>query len=307
MTTEADLTRLRTAVLQTIAYGDVFDYPMTVTEIHRYLIGHKASLPAVEQLLTSDPWQNGRLASKDKGYLMLPGREAIVVKRQQRARHARQLWPEAIRYGRLIARLPFVRMIAVTGSLAVDNPAREADIDYLIVTENGRLWVCRAFIIAIVRLAARRQLTLCPNYILSQSQIEFKEHNLYTAHEVAQMIPVAGQTTYQQLRQANKKWLMSYLPNAAGPPRTLIHEPESLAAGRRWLENSLRSRPGQWVEQWEMQRKIRKFRRQHQDRPTDTMFNADCCKGHFTAHNDRILTAFQTRLESYQLAGNKHG
>ena len=147
-------TNLEAAILQTVAYVDGFDYPLTAAEVHRFLIGIAATPEQVSNIL-----ENGRLIphqlSRQDHYYMLPGREEIAAIRQQREVNARQLWPYAQQYGCAIARLPYVRMVSVTGSLAVNNAIEGADIDYLIVTENGRLWLTRAFVILIVRIAAR--------------------------------------------------------------------------------------------------------------------------------------------------------
>lgn len=290
------LTTLEQAIWQTVAYVDVFDYPLTITEIHRYLEGIPATMSDVTRALA-----NGRLSpqylAQHNGYYMLAGRESIVARRVQRENLSRHLWPAAIRYGRFIGNLPFVRMVAVTGSLAVNNVDEYADIDYLVVTENGRLWLCRAFIIAIVRLAARHHLTLCPNYLLTQRALQFPDQNLYTAHEVAQMVPLSGWETYDRLRQANP-WITTFIPNAVGPPPHLSSkQPASRLV--QWLgELPWRTPLGDWLEHWEMQRKIRKFQTQvHHSHETD--FTADWCKGHFDAHNYRTMSAYQVRLNSH--------
>ncbi len=69
-------------------------------------------------------------------------------------------------------------------------------------------------------------------------------------------------------------------------------QPESGPA--QWSED-LRTPLGQWLDHWEMQRKIRKF--QPQAAGSDAAFSRDWCKGHFDAHKQYALTAYQTRLE----------
>jgi hypothetical protein len=285
------------AILLTLAYADIFDYPLTVAEVHRYLVGAAAPPAAIRAAL-----EGGRLARRSLvhhgGYVMLPGREAIVAKRQRRAAVAAKLWPRALRYGRAVARLPFVRMVAVTGALAMDNVEPEADIDFLIVTEPGRLWLCRALVIGIVRLAARWNDRLCPNYFLSEQALVIREHTLYTAHELVQMVPLAGLATYQRMRRLNP-WADTFLPNADGPPR---HSP----AGRvpdhpanRLLEAALRTPAGGWLERWEMDRKVLKFSRQRNG-AAETAFCADWCKGHFDGHGERTQAAFTDRLRAIE-------
>lgn len=288
----AALTPLETAAWQAVAYVDVFDYPLTAGEIHRYLENVTATRAEVEEVLA-----NGRLLPHYLAhigpYYTLTGRESTVAVREVRATIARRLWPAAHHYGRLIASLPFVRMVAVTGSLAMNNADEGADIDYLIVARNGRVWLSRAFAIAIVRLAERRGTSLCPNYILAERALEFPDRNLYTAHEVAQMIPLSGLEMYHRVRQINN-WTDAFLPNATGLPHQVTNGRAPHHYLRRLAELPLRTPVGHWLETWEMRRKIHKFQ-QHPD-TSEAAFSPDWCKGHFDTHKQYALTAYQARL-----------
>src|SRR5262245_51371862 len=122
------------AAIRAIAYADVFDYPLHATEVHHFLHGVAATRAATTASLDRCIGASGRLTCRNDFYT-LRGREDLVELRRRRAEHARGLWPVAVWYGRLIARLPFVRMVSVTGSLAWDNADAGGDIDYLVVTE----------------------------------------------------------------------------------------------------------------------------------------------------------------------------
>ncbi len=315
------LPALESAILHAVAYADVFDYPLTVAEVHRYLVGMSASSAAVGSLLG-----NGRLVpqrlTRCCGYFTLPGREGIVETRRCREQVAARIWPRALQYARIIAGLPFVRMVAVTGALAMDNVDPGTDIDYFIVTEPGRLWLCRALVILLVRLAARRGDVVCPNYFLSEDALILYERNLYSAHELTQMVPVAGIATYWRMRQLNA-WTLRFLPNAHGLPRRVgatalpgdaaklpPAQDDAAASGhagwpwrsaRALAEAALRTPPGGWLERWEMMRKVRKFSPYspalNSDGPgSEAAFCADWCKGHFDNHGQHTLHAYANRL-----------
>jgi hypothetical protein len=200
-------------------------------------------------------------------------------------------------------------MVAVTGALAMDNCEPGDDIDYLVVTETGRLWLCRALVVAVVRLARLRGVALCPNYFLTDRSLALTDCNLFTAHELAQMVPIAGLAVYQEMRGLNP-WLLSFLPNAGGPPRL---DGGLTPRGRgvtRALERLLRTPPGDWLERWEMTRKIRRLSRQAGGQVEgEAQFTVDWCKGHFDAHGERTLTGFAQRLRRLgpQPAGGLNG
>lgn len=290
---DPDQATLEQAIIRVLAYSDVFDYPLSAEEIHRYL-EVPASLKAVQDTL-----HNGRLTpnriSRHGDFFTLPGRQAIVSTRLWRAQLAAQIWPKARRYGQLMAHLPFVRMVAISGSLAVDNVEPNTDIDYLIVTEPGRLWLCRALVIILVRLAALRGDTLCPNYFISEKALVFEQRTLYTAHELMQMVPVAGIDVYNQILQLNA-WTANFLPNAASSPQRPLPGKLPCWPIRRLAEAILRTAFGGKLEQWEMNRKIRKFNRQETTH-AEIAFCSDWCKGHFDGHGRRVLSAFGQRMQ----------
>jgi hypothetical protein len=138
--TERESIELR-SVFETVAYADVFDYPLTASEVYRYLTSPHASLEGVARVLA-----NEAVFARVGDYFTLPGREGIVAIRERREKVAARLWAKAKRYGRILASLPFVQMVAVTGSLSMNNTDEGKDLDFMIVTNPNRLWMCRALI-----------------------------------------------------------------------------------------------------------------------------------------------------------------
>jgi hypothetical protein len=302
---EDKLSHIEGAILKTVAYADVFDYPLKANEIHRYLIEYPAERGEV-----MDALKGRRLVpdyiERQGDYYLLRGRERVLAARSRRAGFAKTLWPIAEHYGQVIARLPFVRMVAVTGSLAMNNVEDRPDIDYLVVAQPGRVWVCRAGIVLLVRWVSFIGVILCPNYILSARSMGLLQQNLYTAHELAQMIPVAGNDVYNQLRESNS-WTEHYLPNAWGWPGSASptrDQPQSRLS--RAAERFLGSGPGDWLENWEMQRKIAKLQRQHPQQ-AESDFCPEWCKGHFENHGQKAMAAYKSRLNSLANPGNHGG
>jgi hypothetical protein len=280
------------SIFHTLAYADVFDYPLTADEVYRYLGVANASLVEITRILTDTT-----LFSNVENYYTLRGREEIVKTRKQRAEVARRLWPKAARYGRIIASLPFVRMVAVTGSLAMDNTDVGKDIDYMIITVPGHLWTCRAFSLLVARIARLEGVELCPNYLVTTRALELEEQSLYVAHELAQMIPLSGMEFYDELRRLNA-WTSDYLPNSLTSPemRPGVQSIQGYSFLKKVLEFLFRLPFANWFEKWEMYRKVARLKHE-QTSSSESYFSADVCKGHIDRHAESVTTAFAVRME----------
>ena len=277
------------AIVLTVAYADIFDAPISASAIHQFLIGQKMSFAAVDAILS-----NGiapQRLHRTKQIFTLPQREHLISAQAERAARAAQLWPIARKYGRWIGKLPFVRMVAVTGSLAVNNPKADADIDYLIIVANGRLWLTRLLIVALTKWVERSGITLCPNFLLTERALYLPDHTLYAARELAQMIPLSGREAYLAMWQANS-WVYDYLPNTT---QQALPPPTKRSVFKRVAEWLLAGRMGQWVENWERERKLLRYRSRGDS--AEINYSADICKGHKDAHGKRTMNGLQQRLK----------
>ena len=284
-------------VVEAITYADVFDWPLTAAEIQRSLpvTGTRVEVDAaVEELRRSD------LVTSVDRFVVLAGRQDLAEARRRKAAVSRRLWREAARYGRVLAALPWVRLVAVTGSLAVDAATDDADIDLLIVTADDRLWLARAMTIGVGKLAARAPSTpglrLCPNYLLTASTLDLPERDLYTAHELAQLVPLYGPDAYGDLLARNR-WYRDFLPNHPGHVGPIGRL--GLPRLNRALEPVLRNGLVGALEGWEMTRKIARLRM-----PSTTgevRFDESICKGHFEGYRHQVLQAFAARLAEREL------
>jgi hypothetical protein len=282
-------TSLERAVFEAVAYADVFDFPVTLEEVLQALPATARRADLAEVMAPAGSLA-GLVGAAGRFYV-LAGRESLIEVRRRRAEASGGLMRRGVRYGSLIARLPFVRLVAITGSLAVENAEAVDDVDYLIVTAKGRLWLTRALTMLVVRLAGLRGLTLCPNYLLSESALALRERDLYTARELLQMRLVGGQEVYARMLAENA-WTRELLPNWDVAIET-EKEPRSLPA--RLGERLLGGRLGDALERSLQRRKGGELRAQAGDKD-EAEFNEDVCKGHFDAHRARLRDALAERM-----------
>jgi hypothetical protein len=287
------------AILQTVLYADIFDYPLTPAEIHFFLIATPATCEAVVSAVQHSRWLRARLCVT-RGFVTVRGRQAIAGVREARRSSSAALWPAARRWAALIGMLPFVRMVAVTGALAVDNAPAGDDIDYLIVTVPGRVWLTRAMAVGVVRLARLAGVGLCPNYMLASSALSQQRRNLYAAHDLAQMVPLVGHAVYADMRAANR-WANDFLPQAQQPPRLEVdHKPTGWRASVQRLGEWLLGGPlGDALERWERERKLRKFAAVAGQSGSAAELDAERVKGHFDDHGHPILQQFHERVSQH--------
>ncbi len=291
------------AILRTLLYGDVFNFPMTEDEIHHFLIGLPASLNDVRAALDQSVWLAERI-TRISGYCALRDRVDTVNRRQQRETASRALWPLALRYGIILAHLPFVRMVALTGALSMRNANGERDdIDYMLVTVPRRVWTARAFAVLVVRLARLWGIGLCPNYVLAQTALVQDRQDLFTAHELAQMIPLAGFEVYELMREKNT-WAFPMLPNASVPfYREQDARPRGLGrAIQRAVEWFFDGPLGDLFERWEQRRKLRKFEADSHKAGASAQLDDQHVKGHFNDYGYPTLESYHTRLARYHLS-----
>lgn len=232
------------AVLKTLIYSDIFDYPLTIFEIHKWLIGppagradRKVNLRQVESAI-------GRLRGKYqvlsiKGYYCLSKRKSLVKKRIERERYSKIYFRKAYLISQLLKLIPWIRLVGISGGLAMDNAGRDDDIDLVIITDKNRMWICRLITLGILGITGQRRKAsgskkssagkICCNLILEQDCLEQKNKNLYSAHEVLQMKVLWQRgNTYHQFLSANE-WAFNFLPNWVGSdssrqPRLLVRE-----------------------------------------------------------------------------------
>jgi hypothetical protein len=294
---------IEAAVLRTVLYADVFSFAITPEEIHHFLISDTpVPLSRIQSALTQSPLLKHKLEHID-GCVVMRGRADLVSLRSQRERIADQLMPQAIGYGHWLARIPFVRMVAITGALSMRNAAdTHDDLDYALVTASSRVWLARAFSILLVRALKLRGVVLCPNYVLAETALAQEQQDLFIAHEVVQMIPIFGYRMYESMRTSNA-WVSAYLPNAQG-----VFYWRGIRVQQSWwmtiktvLEWLLGGRIGDALETWEYRRKLRRFAPEMETPHHAAALDEQRVKGHFVDHGHRIMREYAARLRQHDL------
>ena len=210
---------LKKAVLSTLAYADIFDYPLKKEEIWRFLLSDiRYQILDVSKGLKELPE-----VSQKNNFYFLKEREHLVLLRKKRERWSRKKLKIAKQVARCLKLIPTIKMVAVTGALAMENSNENDDIDLLIITSKSRLWLTRFLTVILLELVANRRHPadkevkdkICLNMFLDEGHLEVpkKEQDLFSSHEVCQLKVLWDKNgIYQKFLKANL-WSKKYLAN----------------------------------------------------------------------------------------------
>ncbi len=302
------MTTLQEAIIKTLAYFDIFDYPLTPVEVWKWLYGvdgvsRAVSLGTIVSEL--ETLQREQRIDAHHGYYFLPQREDIVVTRMDRYRQAEYKYHRALKFIRWFRFVPFVRMIAVCNTLAYSNSRPESDIDLFIVTRPGRVWQVRFWIAGILKLlhlrptAEHTRDTLCASFFTDTHHLRLETlslpEDIYLPYWVVQVMPILDEGVYHRFLEANR-WTRQYVPFAipVQPPRRRRVPPPRLA--QRLIEVIAFFIPERVFRSYQ-QRVMPERLRHLANQDTRVVVNDSMLKFHDTDRRQQYLDAWRRRVQ----------
>lgn len=223
--------RIDYAILATLIYADIFDYPLTRVQLWRFLIESTSTWSIFNTTLES--LLKKRQVLEVDNLFSLPKRKKIIPLRKEREKIA----ISKLRYAKKIARLlkffPTIQLIGISGALAMHNAPKDDDLDFFIITSPGTVWLTRCvmtFFLDIFHLrrkpgAGKWQNKICLNMFMDEKTLRLpsSDHNLYIAHEVVQLLPLVNKHKIYERFLYENRWTKKFLPNAFVTTRNLFN------------------------------------------------------------------------------------
>jgi len=182
-------------VLTTLAYYHALRVPgLTAPEIFYYRVPFDKTRASfyITQKSIQELLRRGIVAYK-QGYYGLSefGNPQNRILKKEESYKKRTIFKSV---ARLFPYIPYVRMVALTGSTALENASPESDIDVLITSAKNRIWTTRFFVTLVTHVTGKRRYEnniknrICLNHYITE-QDNYDTHALPTAHIYAQALP----------------------------------------------------------------------------------------------------------------------
>jgi len=197
-------------ILQTLAYFDIFHYPLTNEEIKQFLAVETSQQLIDEQL---DLLFEEAMVYRIGGFYALQDNLFMAYRRRDGNAKAVTEIQKAVKAARILSKFPFVEGLALSGSLSKNFADKDTDIDFFIIAKTNRLWIARTLMHMFYKIAviAGKRRWFCMNYYVDKSGLEIAEKNIFTAMEIITLIPMQGATTINDFAIKNR-WTKNYFP-----------------------------------------------------------------------------------------------
>lgn len=214
---------LRKAVLATVAYYDALDYPLTEFEAWKHLITEKTDTspeaPALGQVAAAiDGLVENGSVMRIRGFVVLPGRQTLIAERIRSEKYSVSKIKRAARLVRGIAWVPFVRMVALTGSLSMKHGDQDSDWDLFVVLSRGAIWRGRTLLSLVLQIIGKRrhgrhiENRACLNHFVTDGSMEIAMQDYFSASEYRFMYTFLGRDVERRFELVNR-WIARIKPN----------------------------------------------------------------------------------------------
>jgi hypothetical protein len=234
---------LAQSFIRKLIYFDIFSHPLSAREIFEYCdapdVEEKQGVWVLEQLKAR------QLIGYESGFYFIGDDLSKITKRRDANQLASQRMSDARRYASIAASFPFVRAVFISGTLSKHVMKPDSDIDFFIITEPGKLWICRALLTTYKKLILRNShRNFCLNYFIDSDNLEIPDKNIFTATELVTLLPMYSYPLYEDF-MAKNKWVRNEFPNFRLRP-----EDAAILPGRvkRMLEFALNNRLGNFLD-----------------------------------------------------------
>ncbi len=225
-----NIVELERAILSTVVYFDIFNYPLTETEIYKWLYlqeGKKITKSAfgildIKKKIEKSEYLKNKINFKH-GYYYLGGREELIFRRKKNHIVALKRWQKLQRICYLLKVIPFVRLIAACNTMAIHDIKPTSDIDVFIIVKSGRIWLTRFLITTLVGIIGQWRHKdniankICLSFYTTDTNLNFynlskKPYDIYLIYWIALVVPLLDRGIYNKFMQANN-WIKESLPN----------------------------------------------------------------------------------------------
>ena len=235
------LSDLQKSILHTLAFFAAQEMPLTLLELHNFLKREHPKQPPVGlfELKNSAEKELSSKVTFQDGLYTLRGYERLFNLRQRKYPHSIRLFKKAVRWANLLRFFPFVRSVAISGTLAHTNAGEKSDIDLFIITEPKRMFLARFLvsfyfqIFGIRRHGQKIAGRFCLNHYTVLGKSFYQDRNLYTAMLYTNFIPVFGARHLRGFWEANLPWIKEFF---IAPRPSSAHIFEYAHTSSNWLQ-----------------------------------------------------------------------
>jgi hypothetical protein len=204
---------LKKNILKTLLYYDIFSHPLNDEEIFTFLPKNSIPKEKIKALLKEFSVEDSSRFAEKEGYYYIKPFEENISKRIFRENYSRKVWKAAFLVTHIIKRFPFVRSVMVTGTLSKNSSDETSDLDFMVITAEGRLWIARTLLMLFKKaFLLNSKKYFCINYFITEDSLEITERNIYTATEITTIKPTFNTQLAEKFLQKNG-WVTQFFPN----------------------------------------------------------------------------------------------